>query len=582
MFNRQKNIVHEMISKLRNHPDDEIEPLQPLQVELDNLHNLFMAYKPVFSSARSILQMQPSFDGKPIPPLGRKKQSLLPFLGSALKWLTGTATTKDIKHIKRWISSLIETQENQWKTMVHIVSILNLTRYETQVNRQRINIILKELTKSNEDIRALFNITNQLATQVQVQNIVLHLRAMLANLRDCLHFMKQLANHVLEYIDTATTGTLTPHLIPVPDLQQMLYQIESELLPNMHLPIPSSDPLHYRYLLTHVLVEENQFLLLIDVPIQDRAQQIQIYQIINLPVPVGNYSMRYTMDTKYLGVTYHRTKAMDIPEEQFKLCKEANGQFCPLTTPLQPLTNPPSCVAALYTKNSREIDHLCELTTKTQPELYLPIPLASNVWAIISSPFKQQPPVTVICPTRPTTSIHISPPIHVLRLEPACSATSQHFHLPPKYEDTHVTMNLSIYNANLDIINISSALFRIMQHIPSVQQQKMLERLAALPPVPIKRITMELMGEVLQETLLNDKPFWLRPSFLMGCIRFVVSIMSTVACITKKKVAAWKPPALTGFLSLCRKDKNNRKMDNEDMDGPIYQPSGIIPTVIRP
>ena len=256
--------------------------------------------------------------------------------------------------------------------MVHIISILSLTRYETQVNRQWINIILKELTKSNEDIRALFNITNQLATQVQVQNIILHLRAMLMNLRDCLHFMKQLANHVLEYIDTATTGTLKPHLIPVPDLQQMLYQIESELPPNMHLLIPSSDPLHfYRYLRMHILVEENQFLLLIDIPIQDRAQQIQIYQIINLPVPVGNYSMRYTMEMKYLGVTYDRTKAMDIPEEQFKLCKEANGQFCPLLTPLQPLqlTNLPSCVGALYTKNSREIDHLCELTTKAQPEI---------------------------------------------------------------------------------------------------------------------------------------------------------------------------------------------------------------------
>ena len=139
-----------------------------------------MAYKPLFSSARSILQTQPSFDGKPIPPSGRKKRSLLPFLGSALKWLTGTATTKDIKHIKKRISSLIETQENQQKTMVHIVSILNLTRYKTQVNRQWISIILKELTKSNEDIRALFNITNQLATQVQVQNIILHLRAMLA------------------------------------------------------------------------------------------------------------------------------------------------------------------------------------------------------------------------------------------------------------------------------------------------------------------------------------------------------------------------------------------------------------------
>ena len=113
MFNRQKNIICEMISKLRNHPDDEIEPLQPLEIKLDNLHNLFMAYKPVFSFARSILQMQPSFDRKPIPPSGQKKGSLLPFLGSALKWLTGTATTKDVKHIKKWISSLIETQENQ-------------------------------------------------------------------------------------------------------------------------------------------------------------------------------------------------------------------------------------------------------------------------------------------------------------------------------------------------------------------------------------------------------------------------------------------------------------------------------------
>ena len=141
MFNRQKNIVREVISKLRNHPEDAIELLQPLQVKLDNLHNLFMAYKPAFSSARSILQTQPSFDGKPIPPSGRKKWSLLPFLGSALKWLTGTATTNDIKHIKKQISSLIKTQENQQNTMVHIVSILNLTHYETQVNRQWINII---------------------------------------------------------------------------------------------------------------------------------------------------------------------------------------------------------------------------------------------------------------------------------------------------------------------------------------------------------------------------------------------------------------------------------------------------------
>ena len=55
-------------------------------------------------------------------------------------------------HKEMNLTSLIETQENQWKTMVHIASILSLARYETQVNRQQINIILKELTKSNKDI----------------------------------------------------------------------------------------------------------------------------------------------------------------------------------------------------------------------------------------------------------------------------------------------------------------------------------------------------------------------------------------------------------------------------------------------
>ena len=196
------------------------------------------------------------------------------------------------------------------------------------------------------------------------------------------------------------------------------------------------------------------------------------------------------------------------------------------------------------------------------------------MWAIISSPFKQQPPVTVICPAKPTMSVQISPPIHVLRLECACSATLEHihFHLPPKYEDTHMMMNLSIYNANLDIINILSFLFRITQHILSVQQQETLEKLAALPPVPIKRITKELMGEVLQETLSSDNPFWLCPSFLMGCIGFIVSIMSTVACIVKKGPAAWKPPALTGFLSLCRKDKNNTKWMTRIWTDPYTDP----------
>ena len=43
--------------------------------------------------------------------------------------------------------------------MVHIVSILNVTRYAAQVNRQHINIIMDTADKTVHDVNNLYNIT---------------------------------------------------------------------------------------------------------------------------------------------------------------------------------------------------------------------------------------------------------------------------------------------------------------------------------------------------------------------------------------------------------------------------------------
>ena len=76
----------------------------------------------------------------------------------------------------------------------------------------------------------------------------------------------------MNYIDPATSGTLSPHILPVMDLQKMLLHISDTLPPMLHLLVSPDDTLHfYRYLHTHVLIENKQFLLLIDVPIQDRS-----------------------------------------------------------------------------------------------------------------------------------------------------------------------------------------------------------------------------------------------------------------------------------------------------------------------
>ena len=124
--------------------------------------------------------------------------------------------------------------------------------------------------------------------------------------------------HVLDYIDAATMGILSPQVLPVGDLQEMLMHIKAELPPTMHLPVSSDDTLHfYRYLHTHVLVVEEQFVLLIDVPTQDCTQQLKIYLVFNLLIPKGNLSAFYNKDTRYLGISHVERTAIEISEQQF-------------------------------------------------------------------------------------------------------------------------------------------------------------------------------------------------------------------------------------------------------------------------
>ena len=110
--------------------------------------------------------------------------------------------------------------------------------------------------------------------------------------------------HTMDYVNAATTRTLLPHVLPIMDLKTMLSHIEETLPPTLHLPVSSEDTLHfYRYLCTHVLIANKQFLLLIDVPIQDRSQQLSIYKFFTLDTPHVNFTPQYDINTQYLCIT---------------------------------------------------------------------------------------------------------------------------------------------------------------------------------------------------------------------------------------------------------------------------------------
>ena len=193
------------------------------------------------------------------------------------------------------------------------------------------------------------------------------------------------------------------------------------------------------------MIADEQFLLLIDVPIPDYAQQLKIYQVFNLVTPHRNLSVHYNIDTKYLGITYGEIKAVEILEEQFITCQQANGKFCSINTPLQPLANPLSCIAAIYAKNKAGIEKRCSLQIRNMNSATIPTPIALNVWILTSAPIVVSTGIAIIYPDEAPRFIKIQTLIHILCLPQACSTTSQHFHLPSPYETDHLTIN--IYNS---------------------------------------------------------------------------------------------------------------------------------------
>ena len=119
----------------------------------------------------------------------------------------------------------------------------------------------------------LYNITSLLYNSLSYQQIILHIHSFLANLRDSLYYMREVAMHAMDYIDVVITGILSPNVLAVEDLRKMLLHIEEAPPLTMHLPVSSEDTLHfYTYLHTHIFNGDNdQFLLLIDVPTQDHT-----------------------------------------------------------------------------------------------------------------------------------------------------------------------------------------------------------------------------------------------------------------------------------------------------------------------
>ena len=75
---------------------------------------------------------------------------------------------------------------------------------------------------TSPDINNLYNLTTSLATSINFHQLIHHIRSVFANLCDSLNYIRMVSTLTMDFIDAATSGTLSPHVLPAVDLQRML------------------------------------------------------------------------------------------------------------------------------------------------------------------------------------------------------------------------------------------------------------------------------------------------------------------------------------------------------------------------
>ena len=354
-FNRQVDKTHQLLLFLSHCPAAPTHLFFPLQGELNTINDMYDSSRPIIISAINLLNTDPSFNGH-MNSNTHHKRSLLPFLGDALRWLTGTVTTKDVNSIKKHVNQLNEIQLTQQKTLVHIVPILNVTRYVVQVIRHSINVLKDKVDETSQDVNNPYNLTTSLATSLSYHQLILYIRSVLANLLDSLSYIKTVSTHTMDYIDAATAGTLSPHILP-----------EETLPSTLHLPVSPEDTLHfYPYLCTHVLITDKQFLLLINIPIQDRSKQLSIHKSFTLEVAHGNFTACYDINAQYLRITQDETIAVEISPTTVQNMSRSKWTDLYYSYIISAAGKPTILYYSFYARNTASISARCSLQIRCQ------------------------------------------------------------------------------------------------------------------------------------------------------------------------------------------------------------------------
>ena len=247
---------------------------------------------------------------------------------------------KDIETIKENIQTLKEDNARQDRN----INLLTRNLRKTIARVRQHDVMLRSL--SVRLIRLKYNLMGQMQitnyntfSTMVLRDASYTLNRLLAGLTAS----SQNVEAVYSYLRVMSTHRLNPTVIPIPQLIELLEEVEEDIKgsPRLALPIdPCGNRVEDYYKIIRITphIIQDLSIVMVTILLTDVSMQINVYQVHNLPAvhPKLNMSVTYELEGKYLAIGQDEHYLALPSETDLSMCFTTAGGLCKLNQALYP------------------------------------------------------------------------------------------------------------------------------------------------------------------------------------------------------------------------------------------------------
>ena len=316
----------------------------------------------------------------------RRSRSLMPFMGNVFSTLFGTATEKDIKHLRDKLKNIEQNEVDVIVSVEKTIALVNMTFEKALKNTKllkELKTYIKKFTEfSNLKQEQLWDEINHINRLFWLQKfgdafdqVLLVYDEVIADMKSWLHELERLINNELPL-----------SLLPSEKLIHLLIIIQNTLPMGLHLPFQIDHELikYYQRCEVKTIYMNNRLYVSIIIPLKRKNNMFKLYSIQSLGIPITNNRLRKVkLKNSYVGVSLDNKSLIKPTAADLTSCHGFETNFCNANLPVYKINKIDTCESALILRNTQSVKQYCS----THEEV-LPYPRAVQIklqtWIVLS------------------------------------------------------------------------------------------------------------------------------------------------------------------------------------------------------